>query len=1137
MRAQRTIHNTALRLNDPRILHLVQNHDLIAALYHVTCYKSFTRVRPDKPDKAEEKDEGKDDEDDEDDDYRIKEALSLDKLFHYIRNEVIAKEQVTTLVDLTLKLVQYLREAGLQQILDSTKKHLRRKLENEFGSAVTMFPNDSGRIIFLPLSVSATKLASEIVELKQELMQYRTDSGNSSRLVKNAALLLRSEAKSFQSPPAWPPLVSQLQGNNFPLPKNLNIFVTTLLDTNDAEENIFTPKTTSLGQDILCMKKIIDSQPDNATAGATIERTHQRSLSVETLELPVYNAGVRPEPPTLLPSANLGGEKSRKLAWLKNMIWVIARIANQQSQCISSWTGFNIQVRSIVTVAKDTVGYLPTIDAPATSMSTVYEVLCQAVRIKEALSLKSIVVIFDQAIYAKAVKIVWKHTNIFHSVVIRLGAFHTTCTLLAVIGKRFGDAGLRDICIESSVIAEGSVDGVLGGKQYNRAVRFHKLMSESCIRLIWEGFLSWIQACEEPTRDTLQSFLSDADNVWKDGLDIEMLQTLLESESLANIDALFQKYTDVLSCQNGTMSQFWMTYIDLVAILLNFIRASREGDWALHLTSIGETIPWCFAYDRTNYARYLPWYFRNMRSLSTTHSEVDEYFKAGGFSTQMSDRNTFGKIPMDQTIEETVNKDTQTPGGTKGFSLRKGCVARYYITADYRSSCVRGLREMVDLNRAGAMHPDLRLSRIRKDEEGVKSLVGMLKDTWRNPFAIPGEELCSLSTGASPPQDVVLDLYNAQHKGKLAYERFMKERFNENESGKLFEKIPRMKLKSFASVLSKKSVTVKGKEIMLKIDRHLFGKMAIIAQTRQLNMKDVLTHPLGPVPWALATSEGFLRKTNKASLANELEKLSLPTEVLPFSSASIIDAMSIVQKTKGCHKTFSDVSDAIFRKVLAEGSRSKRIDVVFDVYLDQSIKNAERAVKRGASSAISFKNIQAGHKIQQWDLFIKSSKNKTSLIQFLAKEWRQESYRKRLAGKTMFIGYDTECWKLTESTAQEATELRCAHEEADTRLLLHAKNAAEEGCEAVIIVSEDTDVFVLAVANRYGIQATMYQKRGTQARSRYVNITSTADALGYKVSRSLPGLHAFTGCDTVSAFASKGKLTALKIYQPIPLIG
>lgn len=29
---------------------------------------------------------------------------------------------------------------------------------------------------------------------------------------------------------------------------------------------------------------------------------------------------------------------------------------------------------------------------------------------------------------------------------------------------------------------------------------------------------------------------------------------------------------------------------------------------------------------------------------------------------QMSDTNTFGRIPVDQTIEETVNKDTQTAG-------------------------------------------------------------------------------------------------------------------------------------------------------------------------------------------------------------------------------------------------------------------------------------------------------------------------------------------------------------------------------------------------------------------------------------------------------------------------------------------
>ena len=115
-------------------------------------------------------------------------------------------------------------------------------------------------------------------------------------------------------------------------------------------------------------------------------------------------------------------------------------------------------------VIQDSVGCLPTIDAPATSMSTIYEVRCQALSVKDALDLNSLVVVYDQTIYAKAVEIAWKHDIQFSSIVLRLGVFHTACTLLAIIGKRFADAGLRDICIEAGVIAEGSVDSVLEGR-------------------------------------------------------------------------------------------------------------------------------------------------------------------------------------------------------------------------------------------------------------------------------------------------------------------------------------------------------------------------------------------------------------------------------------------------------------------------------------------------------------------------------------------------------------------------------------------------------------------------------------------------------------------------------------------------
>ena len=64
----------------------------------------------------------------------------------------------------------------------------------------------------------------------------------------------------------------------------------------------------------------------------------------------------------------------------------------------------------------------------------------------------------------QATEVTWSHTETFQPVILRLGTFHTICTFLAVIGKRFGDAGLRDIAIESGVIAEGSLKSVFRGK-------------------------------------------------------------------------------------------------------------------------------------------------------------------------------------------------------------------------------------------------------------------------------------------------------------------------------------------------------------------------------------------------------------------------------------------------------------------------------------------------------------------------------------------------------------------------------------------------------------------------------------------------------------------------------------------------
>lgn len=61
--------------------------------------------------------------------------------------------------------------------------------------------------------------------------------------------------------------------------------------------------------------------------------------------------------------------------------------------------------------------------------------------------------------------------------------------------------------------------------------------------------------------------------------------------------------------------------------------------------------------------------------------------------------------------------------------------------------------------------------------------------------------------------------------------------------------------------------------------------------------------------------------------------------------ASILDGMNFVQRVKGDQATFGDIASAIFLMALKEGSHSKRIDIVFDTYQENSIKNSERSVR------------------------------------------------------------------------------------------------------------------------------------------------------------------------------------------------
>ena len=213
--------------------------------------------------------------------------------------------------------------------------------------------------------------------------------------------------------------------------------------------------------------------------------------------------------------------------------------------------------------------------------------------------------------------------------------------------------------------------------------------------------------------------------------------------------------------------------------------------------------------------------------------------------------------------------------------------------------------------------------------------------------------------------------------------------------------------------------------------------------------------------------------------------------------------------------------------MLHAGHGSDIIDMVFDVYPADSIKSAE-SIQRGSTEGIACSNKMPGHKIKNWRQLLSCTESKNKLIAFLAESWKERKFRENLGRKCMFVNSSDRCIKLIESGWQEIDDLQSTQEEADMRILLHAKHAAETIPE-LICITEDTYVFIICLGLCQDVNSNIFIRRGSKSSVRLVDITKLAAVLGRDVCTSMLGLHPWTGCDTISAFAGQGKLKALKI--------
>ena len=119
-----------------------------------------------------------------------------------------------------------------------------------------------------------------------------------------------------------------------------------------------------------------------------------------------------------------------------------------------------------------------------------------------------------------------------------------------------------------------------------------------------------------------------------------MLTDLIENPCKENVSKIedseefrnyFQRYHDfileVLNGTHGKTAQFWMRYMDIIQKILTLIRATKENYLQLHIAALYALCPIFFAYDDSNYTRYLPAYLMTLMNCQRHIQGAKNYLK------------------------------------------------------------------------------------------------------------------------------------------------------------------------------------------------------------------------------------------------------------------------------------------------------------------------------------------------------------------------------------------------------------------------------------------------------------------------------------------------------------------------------
>ena len=176
--------------------------------------------------------------------------------------------------------------------------------------------------------------------------------------------------------------------------------------------------------------------PKHRQTSTTTIKKSLRSLKAPEKQLHTYILGNKESPKLHAAAINCELETSvvtqkdslDRSLMLDFMYTICKYYCDELPTILPGWTGFN----TLISEKPDgisKVGYLPVVDVPVTDVSTIYTILRRSVGIANKLELQYAVLIFDEAIYAKAQQVRWESGEFLNKFIFQLGEFHA-CHML-----------------------------------------------------------------------------------------------------------------------------------------------------------------------------------------------------------------------------------------------------------------------------------------------------------------------------------------------------------------------------------------------------------------------------------------------------------------------------------------------------------------------------------------------------------------------------------------------------------------------------------------------------------------------------------------------------------------------------------